>query len=125
MSIPSSRRRILQLSTGCLVSLTGCFDISDVPDVQLFNNMAREISVTTAIERVDDGTTVFSDTTTIARGDAHRYGNPIREEATFRIIISVESGPEGAYEWRTPADESYGLTIHLSRDGVTFGTIVS
>lgn len=125
MPRPPSRRSFLQATTGIAISLAGCLNTADVPDLQFFNNMNRDATVTTIIKQDDSKETVFSDTTTIEQNETHRYRNPIRKEATFQIQVSVEDGAKESYNWDAPAMESYGLTVHLSQDSIRFGKIVS
>lgn len=99
--------------------------MADLADLHLFNVVGREVTVTTQIDRVDGGETVFSDTATIPPDGEHRYRNPVRETGSVRIRVAVRDGPEGTDEWDAPADESYGLTVHLSADEVSFGRVVS
>lgn len=99
--------------------------MSDLPDLEYINNTTREVTVTTTILRVADEKTVFSDTTTIAADETHSYRDPIREEGRFKIQVTVEDGAENSYEWDAPADESYGLTVWISRDSIEFGELVS
>ena len=125
MPTAPSRRTFLHLCGVVAVSQAGCLGNGDQQDLTMFNNAEREVTVTTTIDRVDGEERVFADTMTMRKDGRRYYRNPIREAATYLIEVSVESGPSNSYEWDAPSDESYGLTVRIGGDEVSFGELVS
>lgn len=65
MPSPQSRRTFLHVSSGVVVLLADCLNISIYPTWGLLNIMNQDVTVTTVVEGVTDAETVLSDTTTI------------------------------------------------------------
>lgn len=127
MTFPPSRRTFLRLSSVPVVASAGClgiFNTGDIQDLLLANETGRDITVTTTVTRVADGEDVFADTTGIADDKRHSYRNPVREAGLFEIGIAVEDGLENTYQWDAPADEAYGLIVHLLPDEIGFSETV-
>ena len=127
MTCPPSRRTFLRLSCVPVVASAGCLGVlntADIQDLRLANETGRAITVTTTVTRVSDGESVFTDTTGIQDDGDHSYRNPIREAGLFEIGTAVEDGLENTYEWDAPADEAYGLIVHLLPDEIGFSETV-
>ncbi|WP_416839405.1 hypothetical protein [Haloferax sp. DFSO52] len=128
MSSPLSRRAFLHISGVVALSSAGCLDVLDnskMPDLTVHNGTGRSITVTTTVTRLSNGEVVFSDTTTITEDRTHRYNNPIREEDTYRIQVSVEGSRENSYEWDAPDDDAYGLHIPITENEILFLEVVA
>lgn len=80
-------------------------------DLRLINETGESITVTTTVTRDSDEEKILSDSITLAHEEVHRYINPIEEDGTYQIQVSVEAGDENIYEWDAPADEAYGIYI--------------
>lgn len=123
-----SRRRFLHLSGLVAVSSAGClgvFSNADMADLRLNNGTSGEITVTTTITRSSDGEELLSDTVTLQADGVHQYRDPIQEEGTYQIHVSVEGGDENLYEWDAPADEAAGLHISITDDGIGFSEVIA
>lgn len=115
----ASRRAVIASAAGLLVGMGGCSETGTGPDLHVSNRTEDDIVLTLRVRRLGNDQTLLEERASIEAQGKKEYQDPIAEDGTFDISVTVDDDYAGSHTWDKPS-EAHTLFIFIERATIEF-----